>query len=165
MSPHRPRHSTIHAVSLVTILAAASPSFADPSEIALPGDHAYPESISAAPDGTLYVGSLAAGGVWRIKPQSGTVEEWIKPSAFGIRSLLGVLVDSKANLLWICSNDFSSSGIPGPSVSLQIVALPGSFALTLPSPDVRSKPFTKLPVTAIRGRRAWWWLAPTGRCS
>ena len=34
---------------------------------------------------------------------------------------LGVLVDEKANLLWVCSNDFSSRGIPGPS------SVPGSF--------------------------------------
>lgn len=115
MSFNRLGLSTIHALTLAGVFAVASPGFAQPAEIALPGDRAYPESISAAPDGTLYVGSPAVGGVWRIKPQSGTVEEWIKPGAFGTRSLLGVLVDSKANLLWVCSNNFSSSGIPGPS--------------------------------------------------
>jgi streptogramin lyase len=76
---------------------------------------------TAAPDGTLYVTSPAVGGVWRINPQTGTVEEWIKPGAFDTRSTLGVLVDSKANLLWVCSNDFSSAGIPGPSI------VPGSY--------------------------------------
>jgi DNA-binding beta-propeller fold protein YncE len=107
------------ALTLISILAF--PSFAEENEIALPGDRAYPESISAASNGTLYVGSLATGGVWRIKPQAGAVEEWIKPGAFGSRSILGVLVDEKANLLWVCSNDFSSSEIPGPS------SVPGSF--------------------------------------
>jgi sugar lactone lactonase YvrE len=61
------------------------------------------------------------GGVWRIKPQAGTVEEWIKPGAFDSRSILGVLADEKANLLWVCSNDFSSTGVPGPR------SVPGSF--------------------------------------
>ena len=55
------------------------------------------------------------------KPQAGMVEESIKPGAFGSRSTLGVLVDSKANILWVCSNDFSSAGIAGPS------SVPGSF--------------------------------------
>jgi streptogramin lyase len=87
----------------------------------LPGERAYPESITAAPDGTLYVSSPAVGGVTRIKPQSATGEEWIKPGAFDTRSTLGVLVDSKANLLWVCSNDFSAAGIPGPST------VPGSY--------------------------------------
>ena len=118
MSIHQLRLSTI-ALTLASISLSPRPSLT--SEIALPGDHAYPESITAAPDGTLYVSSPAVGGVWRIKPQTGTVEEWIKPGAFGTRSTLGVLVDSKANLLWVCSNDFSSAGIPGPS------SVPGSF--------------------------------------
>src|SRR6478736_2795769 len=114
--------TTTAAARLAGALALSSPSVAnDASEIKLPGDNAYPESIAAAPDGTLFVSSPAVGGVWRIKPQSGTVEQWITPGTFGTRSTLGVLVDTKANLLWVCSNDFSSSGIPGPS------SVPGSF--------------------------------------
>jgi streptogramin lyase len=88
----------------------------------LPGDRAYPESIAAAPDGTLYVSGPAVGGVWRIKPETAAVEEWIDPGAFGSRSTLGVLVDTKSNLLWVCSNDLSLSGILGPS------SVPGSYA-------------------------------------
>ena len=87
----------------------------DQSEVALPKERAYPESISAGPDGSLYVSSLARGGVWRIQPESETVEEWISPDAFGTRSTLGVLVDARANLLWVCSNDLSMWRIPGPS--------------------------------------------------
>ncbi len=90
----------------------ASPGYAE--EIALAGDRAYPESIAAASDGTLYVSSIASGGVWRIKPGSGTAEEWIKPGAFGTRSTLGVNVDEKQKLLWVCSNDISGLGVPGP---------------------------------------------------
>ena len=120
MSIHQLGLSTI-ALTLASISVLAPAASAETSEIALPGDRAYPESITAAPDGTLYVSSPAVGGVWRTKPQTGTVEEWIKPGAFGSRSTLGVLVDSKANILWVCSNDFSSAGIPGPS------SVPGSF--------------------------------------
>ena len=79
------------------------------------------KALPAAPDGALYVSSPAVGGVWRIRPQTGTVEEWIKPGTFGSRSTLGVLVDRRSNLVWVCSNDFSSAGIPGPS------SVPGSF--------------------------------------
>jgi sugar lactone lactonase YvrE len=86
-----------------------------PGDIALPGEQTYPESISASSDGDLYVSSLATGGVWRIKPDTKAVREWIRPGAFGTRSLSGVAIDPQANLLWVCSNDLSSSGIPGPS--------------------------------------------------
>ena len=60
------RHgSVILPRALVASLAACS---AKPAKIIeLPGDRAYPESIAAA-DGTLYVCSLASGGIWRIMP-------------------------------------------------------------------------------------------------
>ena len=119
MSIHNPYLMSTVALMLAGAFALSSLSFADESnEIKLPGDRAYPESIAAAPDGTLYVSSPAVGGVWRIKPQTAAVEEWIKPGAFGSRSSLGVLVDKAANLLWVCSNDLSSAGVPSPGTVL-----------------------------------------------
>ena len=135
--------TTTVAVLLASVFALSSPTIADDaSEIKLPGDRAYPESIAAAPDGTLYVSSPAVGGVWRIKPQSGTVEQWVKPGSFGTRSTLGVLVDTKANLLWVCSNDFSSAGVPGPSSE------PGSFVKGFDLASGEGKVSAKLPGNA-----------------
>ena len=143
MSIHNPYLMTTVALTVASVLALSSPSIADDSsEIKLPGDHAYPESIAAAPDGMLYVSSPAVGGVWRIKPQSGAVEQWIKPGTFGTRSTLGVLVDTKANLLWVCSNDFSSAGIPGPSSE------PGSFVKGFDLASGEGKVSAKLPGNA-----------------
>jgi len=78
--------------------------------ISLPSERAFPESISATSDGTLYVGSLAEGGVVRITP-NGTPEVWIKPAAFGSASILGVLADESHNTLWVCSNYLSGASI------------------------------------------------------
>src|SRR6476620_11861500 len=115
MSIHKPFVRSTLALTFVGALALPWTAFAgDLNEVKLPGDHAYPESITAAPDGTLYVSSPAVGGVWRIKPQTAAVEEWLKPGAFGSRSTLDVLVDKKAKLLWVCSNDLSSADVPGP---------------------------------------------------
>jgi len=36
--------------------------------IEVPGDRAFTESITAGPDGTLYLSSLASGGIARVKP-------------------------------------------------------------------------------------------------
>src|SRR6516225_11771970 len=89
MTTHRLRVPNILAFTLMSIFAFAFSASAEESEIALPGDRGYPESISSGPDNTLYVGSLAMGGVWRVKPETGAVEPWIKPAAFGTRSILG----------------------------------------------------------------------------
>jgi sugar lactone lactonase YvrE len=81
------------------------------TSIELPGDRVFPESMTSTQDGTLYVGSLGAGGVIRIKPGTGKAELWIRPGAFGSRSILGVLAHEPSNTLWTCSNDMSSIGI------------------------------------------------------
>ena len=82
--------------------------------IEIPGDQAFMESITAGPDGTLYVSSLASGGIARIKPGASKAEEWIAPAAFGSRSTFGVFADAKSNTLWVCSNDMSGLGVDGP---------------------------------------------------
>ena len=111
------------AILLASVLTIALPAYSEatPNSIELPGERAFPESISAASDGTLYISSLASGGIVRIKPGASTAEPWIKPGAFDSRSTFGVLVDERSNLLWVCSNDMSGKGVPGPS------SIPGSY--------------------------------------
>src|SRR5436305_1102109 len=77
------------------------------TSIALPGDRVFPESITASRDGSLYVGSVGQGGVFRIAARSmpahgKEAQVWIKPGAFGTHSIFGVLADDKTNLLWVC---------------------------------------------------------------
>lgn len=95
------------------ITARAAPR--DTGEIALPGAAAYPESITATADGTLYVSNFAGGGIIRIAPGASSGEVWIAPGAFETRSTFGVLADEASGMLWVCSNDLSALGIPGPS--------------------------------------------------
>jgi hypothetical protein len=72
-------------------------------DILIDDTNVYPESMSAAPDGTVYVGSMK-GIVFRATPGSAKAEAWIKPTpANGILSILGVLVDQPSNTLWLCS--------------------------------------------------------------
>jgi streptogramin lyase len=100
--------------ALLFVLSAAAVK-AGPREITLPGDHAYPESLTATADGTIYAGSFAAGGIFRVPPGAAQAEVWIKPGSFGTRSILGVFADEKSGILWVCSNDLSALGVPGPS--------------------------------------------------
>jgi hypothetical protein len=78
--------------------------------IEVPGDRAFTESITAGPDGTLYLSSLASGGIARIKPGASKAEGRVAPGAFDSRSTFGVFADAKSNTLWVCSNDVSGRG-------------------------------------------------------
>jgi sugar lactone lactonase YvrE len=88
---------------------------AGPTQIAIPGDRTFPESITATADGTLIIGSLGEGGVWRVAPGASAAEPWIKPGTDDIMSTLGVLADEKSGTLYLCSSDLSSAvaGTPG----------------------------------------------------
>jgi streptogramin lyase len=88
-----------------------SSALAVAASIDLPGDRIFPENITSTKDGTLYVGSLGSGGIIRIKPGAAKAEIWIKPGAFGSRSIFGVLADERSNTLWACSNDLSALGV------------------------------------------------------
>jgi hypothetical protein len=76
-------------------------------------DKSFPESVTSTKDGTLYVGSFNLGGVTKVA--SGKAEQFIKPGAGDSRSTLGVFADEKNGMLYICSNDISGFGVPGPT--------------------------------------------------
>ncbi|WP_428492389.1 hypothetical protein [Rhodopila sp.] len=107
-----------HIIAAATLATGWSVSaLAAPQTVTLPGNQAYPESVTSTADGTLYVGSFASGGVARVRPGQSQAESWIKPGAFDTRSTLGVLADERSNTLWVCSNDLSAIGVPGPSAA------------------------------------------------
>jgi sugar lactone lactonase YvrE len=95
-------------VALATFGAATA---AAQTSIALPGDRVFPENIAASRDGTIYIGSLGSGGVYRIEPHGTQPKIWIKPGAFGTHSVFGVLADDKSGTLWVCSNDLTARGV------------------------------------------------------
>lgn len=97
------------AVSLMTATQFAAPARAD--AIRIPGDKTYPESITSTADGTVIIGSLGTGEIWRAAPGASTAELWIKPGTNGMLSALGVLADDRSGTLWVCSSDLSEAGV------------------------------------------------------
>ena len=85
---------------------------AGPQSIAVPGERAFPESITSTRDGTLFVGRLGEGGVVRADPRTGVAALFVAPGAAGSRSITGVFADEASGTLWTCSNDLSALGGP-----------------------------------------------------
>ncbi len=104
------------AAVLSASLAWQVPTWAaDRTEITFPGEHAYPESLTATSDGTIYAGSLYEGGIFRVAPGAATAEQWIKPGANDSMNTLGVFADEKAGTLWVCSSNLSGFGVKPPA--------------------------------------------------
>ena len=69
---------------LLTTLALCGISAfaANVTEVVIPGVRVFPESITSMSDGTLIIGSLGLGSVFRAAVGQGTAQEWIKPASF-----------------------------------------------------------------------------------
>jgi len=88
------------AVGLTVLLAAAAPA-AMAAQVLIKDSKSQPESLAAAPDGTLIVGSASTPYVYKIKPGSTTPEVFIDASAEGPGTFFfGQLVDG--DTVWSC---------------------------------------------------------------
>jgi len=87
------------AVSFAALIAISAPAMA--AEILIKDAKSQPESLAAAPDGTLIVGSASTPFVYKIKPGSMTPEVFIDASAEGPGTFfLGQLIDG--GTVWSC---------------------------------------------------------------
>ncbi|HWO10309.1 MAG TPA: hypothetical protein VNN80_12535, partial [Polyangiaceae bacterium] len=79
------------------------------TQIALPGSDFFPEGIAAAPDGTLFVGSVPLGTIVRIAAGSTTpdADEFVEASV-ARRGVTGITVGG--DILWFCDSTLP----PGP---------------------------------------------------
>ena len=85
--------------SLAALVAVSAPAMA--ADIVINDDKSQPESLAAAPDGTLIVGSASTPYVYKIRPGSTTPEVFIDASAEGPGTFfLGQLVDG--GTVWSC---------------------------------------------------------------
>ena len=93
------RVSTTTALCLTALFAFSAPAWA--AEILIKDAKSQPESLAAAPDGTLIVGSASTPFVYKIKPGSTTPEVYIDASAEGPGTFfLGQLIEG--NTVWSC---------------------------------------------------------------
>lgn len=104
--------------SIAVLLGLAGTALAAPAEIALTGERIFPESLTAAGDGTIIIGSMGGKGIFRAKPGAATAEPWIAPGADGTQAILGVLADDKTGTLWACSAMSLTEGAPAPQSAL-----------------------------------------------
>ena len=85
-------------VFVSALLASASASAITVTSEAKSG----PESIAAAPDGSLILGSATSPKIYRAAKGETQAKVFIDASAAGTVSFLGVLADGPSNTLWAC---------------------------------------------------------------
>lgn len=130
----KPLTASLASLTLGLTLAAgcgpAGPTGpADVEKLTLPGDNYYPESLSIAADGSLFVGSLGTGQVVRFAPGSTSAAVFVAPGS--LKNVAGVLVDDEGSALYLCAVDTSGAT---PSTVKSYKLADGSLLATYPFP-------------------------------
>jgi hypothetical protein len=101
-----------HLAWLTAFFVSSAPSvWASPADIVIDDRNVFPESFSAASDGTLYIGSNL-GRIYRAKPGQSYAEPWLLPEDSGLHEgLRGILADKASNTLWVCDNNGKDSSL------------------------------------------------------
>ncbi len=119
-------------VTYLAVFALSAAAFAAsvPVDVTVHEEKPFPESLSSTSDGTLYIGSVTKMEILRAPRGAASAEPWIKPGTNGLQRVLGVLVDQKANTLWVCSTKVGD-GAPTAlkSFDLKTGAAKGSYDL------------------------------------
>ena len=128
------RKNTALALSLGFCIAigTAVPALAD---VALPGTRVFPESLSAGPDGSLYVGSTAKGEIYRAAPGASAATLWVSKDQGKFAGVFGVFADAGSNTLYACSTGFAAPGAPPVETAVKALDLKtGALKASYPFP-------------------------------
>jgi hypothetical protein len=95
------RFSTSTA-ALAALLALSSAAVAADNVVVTTDPQSQPESITAAPDGGLILGSASKPVIYRAAKGGGAAKVFIDASSEGPVTFLGVLAEPATNTLWAC---------------------------------------------------------------
>lgn len=101
------RHLVIAAFAVAAVCGLQA---ADRPEITFADARIFPESLSSTKNGDLYFGSLGQDAVYRARSKDAQATVWIKPKSNGLMTVLGVLADEKAGVLWVCASATGGRG-------------------------------------------------------
>jgi sugar lactone lactonase YvrE len=93
------------AAALLIATGSAVARASSPGELSLPGPAFFPESVTAAPSGALFVSSLTTGEIVRFPPGLSKPKTFV--SADVNLGTAGVMVDPERNVVWACAIDLS----------------------------------------------------------
>ena len=98
------------ASGLVIATASGAARASSPSELPLPGPAFFPESITAAPNGALFVSSLVTGEIVRFTPGLSKAKTFVADDVNV--GTAGLMVDPERNVLWACAVDLNVPPTP-----------------------------------------------------
>jgi hypothetical protein len=93
--------STLLVCAFALVATAAQAA----SDVTVSTPMAFPESLTSTPDGTVYIGSMNLGEIYRAAPGSAQATTWISKEKGGFGRVLGLLADARNDTLYVCDNN------------------------------------------------------------
>jgi sugar lactone lactonase YvrE len=93
------------AVALTSVIGVAPLAFAQPTQITIDDQRAFPESLTSTANGTIYFGSFVHGTIYRAMPGATKATPWIQAGPNDLKRGVGVFAHEPSDTLWVCSAD------------------------------------------------------------
>jgi len=88
-------------------LAALSGTAVAADKVQIGDTGVFPESVTSTADGTLIVGSIGTGQIYKAAPGATTADSWIAAVTDGPTAVIGVYADEANKTLWACYSDLA----------------------------------------------------------
>src|ERR1700761_793611 len=111
-------------VTAVALAALTLPAMAA-TDVTLTAPMAFPESLTSTPNGSVYIGSMNLGAVYRAKKGEKNATTWISKDAGNFGRVLGVLADAPSDTLYVCDDNGDHAYLK--TFSLKSAALKKSY--------------------------------------
>jgi hypothetical protein len=95
---------SVKSAALAGALIAPFPGFAQQPQIIIDDQRSFPESLTSTADGTIILGSLDHGTIYRAPRGAAKATPWIAAGPNGLQRVLGVFAHDASNTLWVCTN-------------------------------------------------------------
>jgi sugar lactone lactonase YvrE len=96
--------------SIAALVGVAGGALAQQTQIIIDDTRVFPESLTSTADGTIIIGSMDHGTVYRAASGAAKATPWIAAAPNGLGRVLGVLANEADNTLWVCTNDLDPKG-------------------------------------------------------
>ncbi len=114
-------------------LVAPCLGFAQQPQIIIDDKRSFPESLTSTADGTIILGSLDHGTIYRAARGSAKATPWIAAGPNGLGRVLGVFAHDASNTLWACTNTTDPQGKDATLKAFDLAS--GTPKGTYPFPD------------------------------
>jgi sugar lactone lactonase YvrE len=109
-SPKRGHRLVVTLFALAGALVGPNAGFAQQPQIVIDDKRSFPESLTSTADGTIILGSLDHGTVYRAPRGATKATPWIAAGPNGLERVLGVFAHDASNTLWLCTNSADPQG-------------------------------------------------------